>query len=129
VNHNLSSLQQYVNLVDEQVHLDGSQDRLSAMLNEADQRIAHLSTVWSSLLGQLQEVEAAIQASEAHARRLDAFVDDALYSGDAPTARRCAEQAALLRSELTRVMTTFRDSKHFAAEVPDTLDSLRAKIR
>jgi hypothetical protein len=26
-------------------------------------------------------------------------------------------------------MTTFRDSKHFAAEVPDTLDSLRAKIR
>jgi phage shock protein A len=106
-----------------------SRETLDAMLAETDQQLGQLSGAWSQLLSQLHRVESAIAQSDQHARRLDAFVDDALYSGDADTARRCAEQARMLRDELGRIIDGFRNNKQIAASVNDELVALMGKLR
>jgi phage shock protein A len=124
MNNRSSSLQQYINLVDEQIHLDGSTGRLSTMLNEADERLSHLTSTWKSLMAQHALIEDAIYALDEQARRLDAFVDDALYCGDVDTARRCAERASALRAQLDRVIQTYKDNRTQAATITDALGRL-----
>jgi phage shock protein A len=125
MNNRTSSLQQYINLVDEQIHLDGSNDRLATMLNEADERLSHLNATWNSLMAQHELIEDAIYAVDEQARRLDAFVDDALYSGDAETARRCAERASALKAQLDRVILSYKDNRTQAAAISNELHQLK----
>jgi phage shock protein A len=121
--------QQDITIADRYWVDSSSRETLDALLAETDQQLGELSGAWAQLLSQLHMVESAIAESDQHARRLDAFVDDALYSGDADTARRCAEQARMLRHELAHIVDGFRNNKQIAASVNDELAALMSKLR
>lgn len=125
----MHTAQQDITITDRYWVEPSSAEILDAMLAETDQQIGQLSGAWSQLLSQLHMVESAIAQSDQQARRLDAFVDDALYSGDAETARRCAEQARLLRGELETIIDGFRNNKQIAASVNNELVALMGKLR
>ncbi len=124
MNNRSSSLQQYIKVVDKHVQLDGSTDRLSNLLREADERLTHLTETWTSLMAQHALIDDALYAVDEHARRLDAFVDDALYCGDVETARRCAERAGALRAQLDRVIRSCKDNRSQAAAISEALRRL-----
>ncbi len=105
-----------------------SRDRLSIMLNEADTHLQSISGTWEGLMSRLQEVECGIQQYEQLMCKLDAFVDDALYHGDAATARLCVERAALLRAELRRIAGCFNDNKTLAAALDENLRVLQRQL-
>ena len=121
--------QQDITIADHNWADTSSREALDAMMAETGQQIGLLSGAWSQLITQLHAVESAIEVSDQHARRLDAFVDDALYSGDAETARRCAQQASLLRHELQHIIDSFRNNKQIATSVHVELDALMCKLR
>lgn len=105
-----------------------SRDRLSTMLNEADTHLQSISGTWEGLMSRLHEVERGIQQYEQLTRKLDAFVDDALYHGDAETARLCAERATLLRAELRRIAGCFNDNKMLANALDENLRALQRQL-
>jgi hypothetical protein len=71
---------------------------LETLLNEVQAQLDQLQTDT-----QRQSIERKLNEVKEKARRLDAFVDDALYSGDAETARACAENALLIREQLREI--------------------------
>ncbi len=105
-----------------------SRDRLSTMLSEADSQLQSISGTWNGLMSRLRDVERGIQQYEQLTRKLDAFVDDALYHGDAETARLCAERAALLRAELRRIAGCFNDNKALATTLDENLRALQRQL-
>lgn len=108
--------------------LVASIDQLNQLLTQTDHTIQQLNLAWSSLMQQLASVELAIAETDQQARKLDAFVDDALYSGDAATARRCADQSARLRRELEQLNAQFRNNKSLASGLQAQLIALRSGL-
>jgi phage shock protein A len=103
-------------------------DRLNALFSDADDSIRGLNRTWQGLMRHLSDVEYAIEQTERQARRLDAFVDDALYAGDAAAARCCADRAQKLRADLARITEQFISNKRLAALLRDNMQSLEDAI-
>jgi phage shock protein A len=104
-------------------------DRLNALFSDADDSIRALNRTWQHLMQHLTDMEHAIEETELQARRLDAFVDDALFAGDAAAARCCADRAKKLRTELTRISEQFNSNKRLASLLRDNVESLASSVK
>jgi phage shock protein A len=104
-------------------------DRLNVVFRDADDAIRAMHRSWQDLMTQLAEVEHTIAFTTQQARRLDAFVDDALYAGDAAAARCCAERAKKLRLELARITEQFNSNKRLAELMHANVRSLEVDTR
>jgi hypothetical protein len=109
-----SSLQQTTIVSESRTNGASAVDRLNILLSDSDDAIRSLNLSWQALMRQLASIEKSIEHTDWQARRLDAFVDDALYSGDAGTARCCADRAKALRLELARITEQFNSNKRLA---------------
>ena len=96
----LQSVSTLVSFTDQHWTTSSPADSLVAIRAEADRLLGQLALQLSIIADHAAAVRESLRDCEIYALRLDAWVDDALYRGDAATARICSARAMLLRDEL-----------------------------
>jgi hypothetical protein len=104
-------------------------ETLTAIRAEGDRLLARLTSQIASLVDQAALAQNTLRECEMHALFLDAWVDDALYRGDAKTARACSDRALLLRDELDLLIGDMQRIAANARRCHDQVNDLGARVR
>lgn len=104
-------------------------ETLTAIRAEGDRLLARLTLQLAHLVDQAQIAQETLRECEVHALFLDAWVDDALYRGDAATARECSDRALAVRDELDLLIGDMQRIVLNARRSHEQVHALTARMR
>jgi len=123
------SFSTFVSFTDQHWTSSSPADSLVVIRAEADRLLGRLALQLSMIADQSAAARESLRDCEIYALRLDAWVDDALYRGDAATARICSARALLLRSELEALVNDVQQLAQRARESHEHACALGARMR
>lgn len=104
-------------------------ETLTSIRAEGDRLLARLSLQLGQLVDQALIAQETLRECEVHALFLDAWVDDALYRGDAVTARECSDRALAMRDELDLLISDVQRIVLNARRSREQVHSLTSRMR